>query len=159
MDPPGFFPLIVRGGRGIRAAHDGDTLTLQFGKSPVAAGDPSTYGRMPLGTAAWADRPIACGPGNCTQPLVLGPQRIPWISDPAEAAARNRAFEGFMVDDSVMAAAEPGAVFMHCLPAHRGEEVAAEVIDGPRSVVFQQAANRLPTEQAALYALATGWEG
>jgi ornithine carbamoyltransferase len=61
----------------------------------------------------------------------------------AEADARNRAFEGFMVDDSVMAEAATGAVFMHCLPAHRGEEVAASVIDGPASVVIQQAHNRL----------------
>ena len=55
-----------------------------------------------------------------------------------------------------MAAAAPDAVFMHCLPAHRGEEVAADVIDGPRSVVFPQAANRLPTEQALLLWLAGG---
>jgi ornithine carbamoyltransferase len=61
----------------------------------------------------------------------------------AEADARNRAFEGFMVDDSVMDEASAGAVFMHCLPAHRGEEVAASVIDGPASVVIQQAHNRL----------------
>ena len=66
VDPPGFFPLIVRGGRGIRAAHDGGTLTLQFGKSPVAAGDPSSYGGMPLGTAAWVDRPL-----NDAEPAVL----------------------------------------------------------------------------------------
>jgi ornithine carbamoyltransferase len=61
----------------------------------------------------------------------------------AESADRNRAFEGFMVDESVMAGAGDGAVFMHCLPAHRGEEVAAEVIDGPASVVIQQAHNRM----------------
>ena len=61
----------------------------------------------------------------------------------AEADARNRAFEGFIVDESVMAGAAEGAVFMHCLPAHRGEEVAAEVIDGPSSVVIQQAHNRM----------------
>jgi ornithine carbamoyltransferase len=59
-----------------------------------------------------------------------------------------------------MAAAAPDAIFLHCLPAHRGEEVTAEVIDGPASAVWRQAANHLPTEQALLYALTTGgWEG
>jgi ornithine carbamoyltransferase len=61
----------------------------------------------------------------------------------AEAEHRARAFEGFQVDDRVMAAAAPGAVFMHCLPAHRGEEVAASVVDGPQSRVILQAHNRL----------------
>jgi ornithine carbamoyltransferase len=61
----------------------------------------------------------------------------------AEAEARRRAFEGFTVDDDVMAAAASRAIFMHCLPAHRGEEVAASVVDGPQSVVFPQAHNRL----------------
>ena len=61
----------------------------------------------------------------------------------AEAGLRQRAFEGFQVDDRVMAAAEPDAVFMHCLPAHRGEEVAASVVDGDHSRVFAQAHNRL----------------
>ena len=68
-----------------------------------------------------------------------------WASMGQEAAAdlRQRAFEGFQVDDRVMAAAAPDAVFMHCLPAHRGEEVAASVVDGDRSRVFAQAHNRL----------------
>jgi ornithine carbamoyltransferase len=58
-----------------------------------------------------------------------------------------------------MAQAMPAAAFLHCLPAHRGQEVAASVIDGRTSLVFPQAANRLPTEQAVLYALTTGeWE-
>ena len=61
----------------------------------------------------------------------------------AEADARRRAFEGFGVDDSVMAAAGADALFLHCLPAHRGEEVAASVVDGPQSRVFSQAHNRL----------------
>jgi ornithine carbamoyltransferase len=61
----------------------------------------------------------------------------------AEAEQRTRAFEGFIVDDAVMTGAADGAVFMHCLPAHRGEEVAAEVIDGPASVVIAQAHNRM----------------
>lgn len=60
-----------------------------------------------------------------------------------EAADRQRAFEGFQVDDAVMAAAAPDAVFMHCLPAHRGEEVAASVVDGAGSLVIRQAHNRL----------------
>jgi ornithine carbamoyltransferase len=60
-----------------------------------------------------------------------------------EAAARHRAFEGFQVDATVMAAAPEHAVFMHCLPAHRGEEVAAAVVDGTQSRVFPQAHNRL----------------
>jgi ornithine carbamoyltransferase len=69
----------------------------------------------------------------------------------AEAEARNRAFEGFIVDDSVMAQAAEGAVFMHCLPAHRGEEVAGSVIDGPASVVIQQAHNRLHAFRAVAW--------
>lgn len=60
-----------------------------------------------------------------------------------EAATRHRAFEGFRVDDAVMAEAPAHAVFMHCLPAHRGEEVAASVVDGPQSRAFPQAHNRL----------------
>jgi ornithine carbamoyltransferase len=61
----------------------------------------------------------------------------------AEAEERRRAFEGFTVDDAVMAAADARAVFMHCLPAHRGDEVSASVVDGDQSVVFRQAHNRL----------------
>ncbi|MGQ0433951.1 MAG: ornithine carbamoyltransferase [Microthrixaceae bacterium] len=61
----------------------------------------------------------------------------------AEADARRRAFEGFTVDDEVMASAAPHALFMHCLPAHRGDEVSASVADGPASRIFPQAHNRL----------------
>jgi len=60
-----------------------------------------------------------------------------------QTSLRHRAFEGFQVDDRVMAAAPSHAVFMHCLPAHRGEEVAASVADGPQSRIFPQAHNRL----------------
>jgi ornithine carbamoyltransferase len=63
------------------------------------------------------------------------------------------------VDEQLLSLARPDAVFMHCLPAHRGEEVTAEVIDGPRSVVWPQAENRLPTEEALLLALVSRrWE-
>jgi ornithine carbamoyltransferase len=61
----------------------------------------------------------------------------------AEAEHRRQAFEGFTVDDAVMEAADAKAVFLHCLPAHRGEEVAASVVDGPQSRAFPQAHNRL----------------
>ena len=64
--------------------------------------------------------------------------------------------QAYQVNEELMRAAAPEAVFMHCLPAHRGLEVTAEVIDGPSSIVWEQAANRLPTEQAALHALIGG---
>ena len=82
-----------------------------------------------------------------------------WVSmgDPEEQrAARVVALTPYRVDEALMARASPDAVFLHCLPAHRGEEVTAGVIDGPQSAVFAQAANRLPTEQAVLYALLEG---
>ena len=60
-----------------------------------------------------------------------------------EAEHRRVAFSGFTVDEGLLAGARPDAVFLHCLPAHRGEEVAAGVVDGPRSVVWEQAGNRM----------------
>jgi ornithine carbamoyltransferase len=71
----------------------------------------------------------------------------------AERAARTAALEPYRVTADLMARARTDAVFMHCLPAHRGDEVTADVIDGPQSIVFAQAANRLCTEQAVLAAL------
>jgi len=68
-------------------------------------------------------------------------------------AARLKDFEGFQVDGALLAQAASDAVFMHCLPAHRGEEVSAEVMDGPRSVVFDQAENRLHVQKAILVRL------
>jgi len=67
-----------------------------------------------------------------------------------EAAQRKRAFAGFTVDDDLMAGAAPGALFLHCLPAHRGEEVAASVIDGSQSAVWQQAENRMHAQRGLL---------
>jgi ornithine carbamoyltransferase len=81
-----------------------------------------------------------------------------WLSmgvPESERAARLRDLRPYRVDSELMAKAAGDAVFLHCLPAHRGEEVTDDVIDGPQSRVFQQAANRLPTEQAILWALVT----
>jgi ornithine carbamoyltransferase len=68
----------------------------------------------------------------------------------AEHAKRLRAFRGFQVDGRLMRNAAKNALVMHCLPAHRGEEIAADVIDGPQSVVFDQAENRLHVQKAVL---------
>ncbi len=97
--------------------------------------------------------------------------RIAVVSDPAEAVAgahavytdvwtsmgqeeesakRLVAFQGYQVNRSLMGVADPGAIFLHCLPAHRGEEVSSEVIDGPQSVVFDQAENRLHAQKAIM---------
>ena len=81
-----------------------------------------------------------------------------WVSmgEDAQQQQRLKDLAGYQIDGDLMALAAPEAIFMHCLPAHRGQEVAAEVIDGPQSAVWQQAANRLPTEQAVFYALISG---
>ncbi|MGE0802314.1 MAG: ornithine carbamoyltransferase [Lautropia sp.] len=74
----------------------------------------------------------------------------------AENAERARAFADFCVDEPMMAGAAPDALFMHCLPAHRGEEVTAGVIDGPQSVVWDEAENRLHVQKALLEYLLIG---
>ncbi len=74
----------------------------------------------------------------------------------AENDARAKAFADWQVDADMMAVAAKGAVFMHCLPAHRGEEVTAEVIDGPQSVVWDEAENRLHTQKALMEYLLLG---
>ena len=118
---------------------------------------------------------VACPPGY--EPSVAG---VEVVHDPSEAVAgadavytdvwvsmgeeaerqeRLAKLEPYRVDAALMAAARGDAVFMHCLPAHRGEEVTADVLDGPQSVVWQQAENRLPTEEALLLALVSRrWE-
>jgi len=74
----------------------------------------------------------------------------------AENETRRRAFEDWQVDAEMMREAKTDALFMHCLPAHRGEEVAAEVIDGPHSVVWDEAENRLHVQKALLEFLVLG---
>jgi len=70
-----------------------------------------------------------------------------------EAAQRLKDFEGYQINDALAAHAKDDYMFLHCLPAHREEEVSASVIDGPNSYVFQQAGNRLHAQKAVLAAL------
>jgi ornithine carbamoyltransferase len=74
----------------------------------------------------------------------------------AEAEARRQAFAGWTVDEALMSLARPEAVFLHCLPCHRGEEVAAEVVDGPQSRIIDEAENRLHVQKAILLWLLVG---
>jgi ornithine carbamoyltransferase len=78
-----------------------------------------------------------------------------WVSmgDEAERAKRLSAFQGFTVDNRLLARASPDARVLHCLPAHRGEEITGEVIDGPQSLVWDEAENRLHAQKALLVKL------
>ena len=75
-----------------------------------------------------------------------------WVSmgQEDENGARSKAFAGYQVDDAVMAAADPGAVVLHCLPAYRGKEITASVLDGPQSAIWDEAENRRHVQKAVL---------
>jgi len=100
---------------------------------------------------AFADPVVACRNADLVTTDV-------WTSMGFEAEndARRRAFENWRVDAQMMRAAKADALFMHCLPAHRGEEVTADVIDGPQSVVWDEAENRLHAQKALLEYLVCG---
>jgi len=129
------------------------------------------------------DLTLACPEGYDPNAAILeraqGAAKVRVVRDPAEAAqgadvvntdvwasmgqeeeqaVRERAFAGYIVDSSLMRRANSGAIFMHCLPAHRGEEVSAEVIDGPQSVVWDEAENRLHIQKAIMANLMGGVE-
>lgn len=155
--------------QGVTLAYVGDfnnvarslTLAATMCGMRVRVGCPGGYGPSPadverLRTAG--AEPVVCGDPREAAAGADVVYTDVWTSmgQEAEAEARRGAFAGFTVDAAVMAAAAPGAVFMHCLPAHRGEEVAAEVIDGPQSAVWQQAANRLHTHRGLLRFLLEG---
>ena len=76
----------------------------------------------------------------------------------AENEARKQAFSAWCVDEEMMGVAKKNALFMHCLPAHRGEEVSAEVIDGPQSVVWDEAENRMHVQKALMEYLLLGMQ-
>ena len=108
----------------MRAARDGAQVRLFRDPKEAVAGADAVY------TDVWAS-----------------------MGEESEAAARRVAFAGYQVNRTLMAAAPPAALFMHCLPAHREEEVTAEVFESPASVVFDQAENRLHTQKALLLML------
>jgi ornithine carbamoyltransferase len=92
--------------------------------------------------------PEGYGPGGSALDAVKGADAVytdVWASmgQEDEAAARRAAFAGYTIDDELMSHAAPDAVFLHCLPAHRGEEVSESVLEGPRSLVWPQAQNRM----------------
>jgi ornithine carbamoyltransferase len=78
-----------------------------------------------------------------------------WVSMGEEAERKERlaAFRGYTIDTNLLSTASPDAVVLHCLPAHRGEEITGEVLEGPQSIVWVQAENRLHTEKALLATL------
>jgi ornithine carbamoyltransferase len=92
--------------------------------------------------------------GDDPQAAVTGADLViadTWVSmGDTDADERYAALEPFQVDAPLMSYAAPNAIFMHCLPAHRGEEVTEEVIDGPRSVVFDEAENRVHAQKSIL---------
>ncbi len=107
-----------------RARRDGDwRMNIEVVRNPTEA----TRGRSVLSTDVWAS-----------------------MGEEGEAEARQRDFAGFCVDDALLQLAAPDVIVLHCLPAHRGEEITDAVLEGPRSAVFQQAENRLHIQKAIL---------
>ena len=138
-------------------------LAAALAEIEVAVAAPAGYGPTPTDLEKLAA--LGCRPLVTTTPVdaVTGAHAVvtdTWASMGQEAAAdmRRRAFAaaGFTVDAGLMARAEPGALFLHCLPAHRGEEVATEVIDGPSSMVWPEAENRMHAARGLLWWLVDG---
>jgi len=148
-------------GDGNNVCHSLMILGAKLGVSVSVATPPGYEPRPELVGAA---RAIALGTGVSVEAshdprqAVAGAQAIytdVWTSMGQEHAAhlRNQVFAPYRITRDLMAAAEPGAAFMHCLPAHRGQEVTDEVIDSPQSVVYDQAENRLHAQKALMILL------
>src|SRR5438309_1394680 len=146
---------------------DGKTLAMIFAKSSTRTRVSFEVGAYQLGGQALflSSRDIQIGRGEPIPDTARALSRYVegahvvntdvWASmgQEAEAEARRNAFKGFTVDAELMRLADPKAIFLHCLPAHRGEEVTADVIDGPQSRVWDEAENRLHVQKALLATL------
>ena len=140
-------------GRSLAYVGDGNNVCRSLMAAAAVAGM-----RMRVATPAGYEPP-ADGPGELTHdPIeaVAGVDAVytdVWASmgQEEEAAQRGQDFAGFTIDDDLMAQAAPDAIFLHCLPAHRGEEVAASVLEGPQSAVWQQATNRMHAQRGLLW--------
>ena len=140
--------------KGLTVAYvgDGNNVCRSLMKAAPLAGvtlrvaTPAGYEPPPLGDIGIGNDPMAAAAGADAVYTDV------WASMGQEGQAdrRREDFAGFTVDDAMMAAAAPHAVFLHCLPAHRGEEVSASVMDGPRSVVWRQADNRVHAQRGLL---------
>jgi ornithine carbamoyltransferase len=148
-------------GDGNNVYHSLAVLGATFGME-VRLAHPNGYGPNPRIVEIAQERADASGGrlvfGEDAVELVRGADVVytdAWTSmgQEAEAEARRDAFVAYRVDDALMAAAGPSAVAMHCLPAHRGEEIASSVMDGPRSLIFDQSENRLHVQKALLVEL------
>jgi ornithine carbamoyltransferase len=155
---------------GLRLAYVGDASNvahslLEAGARAgvhIAIASPEAYGPDPDVVAVARGLAVLHG-GSVT--ITDDPVKAAWdadavytgvwasMGDESEREARLRDLRPYQVDAHLMSVARRQAVFLHCLPAHRGQEVTAEVIDGPQSLVFEQAANRMPTAQALVHAL------
>jgi len=157
-------------GRTIAFVGDGNNVAVSLAQAVVMLGATMRIASpkgFELSLSARKSVAEAARPGGCleltTDPKVAvrGADAVytdVWTSmgQEAEAATRHRIFAPYQVNSRLMAHAAPGALFMHCLPAHRGEEVTDDVIDSQTSVVFDQAENRLHTQKALLAMMVRG---
>ena len=156
-------------GRTVAFVGDGNNVARSLAQAAVMLGarvrigTPKGYGLSP---AALESIESVAAPGasvRCVIDPVAAVRGVDavytdvWTSmgQESEAETRDRLFAAYQVNGALMSHAKPGALFMHCLPAHRGHEVTDEVIDSPQSVVFDQSENRLHTQKALLALMAT----
>jgi ornithine carbamoyltransferase len=151
-------------GDGNNVYHSLALLGTAFGME-IRLAHPAGFGPNPRIVAVAEERAAASGArlvfGADPADLVRGANVVytdAWTSMGQEAQAEERrdAFAAYRVDDALMSAAGPDAVAMHCLPAHRGEEIASSVMDGPQSLIFDQSENRLHVQKALLVELLAG---